>query len=218
MRCHLINDALKSDSVSFEQFWNDCHAVNDQHFLTGSSGRSVWSSLNITDRVKAGAKVLNIGVGLGFCTNELVKAGCVVDVLDISPVALERVSKIVRKAWLPSQFESMPIDYYDLIISHLVTQHMPDGDLTKQVTYTVKALNKIGVFAMQFACRFPIISDGKTSISMKDTKAGGSVRTLEKIDSLVRSCGGQIVWNKMISVYQRKGSCWFGVHIARTSY
>lgn len=213
----MINDALKSDSVSFEQFWNDCHAVNDPHFLTGSFGRSVWSSLNITDRVKAGAKVLNIGVGLGFCTNELVKAGCVVDVLDISPVVLNKISKIVRKAWLPSQFESMPIDYYDLIISHLVTQHMPDGDLIKQVTYAIKGLNRNGVFAMQFACQFPIKPDDKTTISMMDIKAGGSVRTLEKIDSLVRSCGGQIVWDKMISVYQRKNSCWFGVHIAKPS-
>ena len=208
-----MNDSLKLDSVPMAQWWDECHSVDDTHYLTGSKGSSVWNSLHIADRLTHGTKVLNIGVGLGQCTRSLCELGCVVDVLDISPVALERVADVVRAAWLPSQFEDMPIAYYDVVISHLVTQHMMPDDLNGQLSCVMRSLNSTGVFAMQFASK--LSGEGGTLKLQREAKEGGVCWTLGEMSIMVENCGGRIVWDELLSSYPTHGSCWYGIHVIK---
>src|SRR5712691_7606798 len=82
---NLKKDVAKSESEHQDtrQWWDRAHETSHE-FCSGTAGTDVWERLNITDRIIPGMAVLNIGVGLGFCTRELVKRGCVVDVLDMS--------------------------------------------------------------------------------------------------------------------------------------
>jgi len=208
-------DLRYQDSGSHQDFWNECHLKNNQHFLTGSSGSQVWKNLQIEDRICAGSRVLNIGVGLGYCTKDLVSRGCKVDVLDISPIALSRVSSIVENSWLPNQFDLMPVGEYDLVLSHLVSQHMPTSELEKQVQYIVKALAPSGLFAMQFSSWLPGVH---AEVSTKNIKSGGMCYSQVEMQGIIERCGGRV--QKMAKIYEfpAKGSSWSIVHITKLDY
>lgn len=81
------------------QFWDRAHTEHIRVWITGSSSNDVWTRLDQTGRIKQGLRVLNIGVGEGHDTRDLAGAGCQVDVLDISPLALRKVAEITR-GWL----------------------------------------------------------------------------------------------------------------------
>lgn len=200
------------ESGSYRDFWDACHQRNDQHFLTGSSGFQIWKNLQVEDKVRKGIRVLNIGVGLGHCTRDLVSTGCKVDALDISPVALRRVAPIVEHIWLPDQFDEMPEGVYDLVLSHLVTQHMPTSDLEKQVQYIVKGLTPTGLFAMQFSSWLPGVH---AEVSTKNIKSGGMCYSQVEMQGIIERCGGHV--QKMAKIYEfpAKGSSWSIVHITK---
>jgi cyclopropane fatty-acyl-phospholipid synthase-like methyltransferase len=194
------------------QFWNQQHAENNVQFLTGSSGQGTWEDLQITDRVIKGANVLNIGVGLGYCTKALVEAGCNVHALDISPVALAKVKDIVDATWLPLQYDEMPVNFFNLVISYLVTQHMCLDDFIEQIKYVVRSLCCNGIFAMQFASR--LIFE-EVEITEQRLQFGGVCYPVRKIVEIVEDVGGKILWLKHSSVFPHYGSEWYFVHVGR---
>ncbi|MHC4475128.1 MAG: hypothetical protein ACYTEL_05770 [Planctomycetota bacterium] len=59
------SDDIDFDNMSMEQWWDYCHTSENLWYLTGSKGPEVWERLNITDKIRDGRVVLNIGVGLG---------------------------------------------------------------------------------------------------------------------------------------------------------
>src|ERR1700760_1828233 len=89
------------------QFWDRAHGGEDPYWLSGFSGPDIWRRLDVSGRIRRGAVVLNIGVGLGHCTRALAEAGCVVHALDISPIALERVRNIAT-GWLSTDLDRIP--------------------------------------------------------------------------------------------------------------
>lgn len=199
-----------------DQWWDKCHS-NQADFgfwLTGSAGVNVWSSLQIEDLIGPGQVILNIGVGQGHCTRELSARGCQVHALDISPVALSRISDCVVAGWLPSQLSELPSDTFDVAISHLVAQHMSDPDLEQQIREVVRGLKPKGVFALQFAF---LMNGGEAEIEQTPEviKSGGICRSLERIRTMVEGAGGQIVWSEKIGTFAEYGSGWYGVHIQR---
>jgi 2-polyprenyl-3-methyl-5-hydroxy-6-metoxy-1,4-benzoquinol methylase len=81
-------------------------------FLANSDPGDIWRFLEIGDRIWKGIKVLNIGVGTGRDTESLHEKGVDVSVLDISPLALERV-KDIANCFSPEKLEELPDNYCD---------------------------------------------------------------------------------------------------------
>ena len=197
-----------------KNFWDQQHKDNNIQFLTGSSGEGIWQDLAVRDRVRPGANVLNIGVGLGYCTKALVDQGCQVHAMDISSVALSKVKNIVDRVWEPTQYAEMPTDFFDLALSYLVTQHMSPDDLIEQLRYVVTSLAPHGIFAMQFASR---LAKQDIQVTENNIKYGGICYTAAQLTTIVESVGGKILWLKHASVYPQHGSEWYFVHISRAA-
>ena len=214
-----LNDNVKNNNQSIEAFWNNCHLKlcnNYQVWLTGSKGPEVWNILNIIDKIKPKINVLNIGVGLGYCTKELVRRKCNVHVLDISKHALDKVRDIA-KTYLPTELQDMPQNYFDLIISNLVAQHMSHNELSTHIKYLLKTMKPTGVFAMQFAFS-TIPENNNIEPSLPDMKSGGVCRTLSFVSGIVEKGGGYILYTNRIGLFPEYQSGWYAIHIARRDY
>jgi len=200
-----------------KNFWEDAHINNTKLWLTGSGVEEVWGYMNIIDRIEPNLMVLNIGVGLGVETTELTKKGVIIDVLDISEAAINRVKNITRKGYLASSIEELPINEYDIAVSHLVTQHINDATLADQIKYVVRSLKPDGIFAMQFAFLQDFDYEGKyDQIQNEDSQRGGGVvRSLDNIKKIVTSNGGQITWVSEIRNYDHTPTKWMYVHIKK---
>jgi len=206
-----------TDSESSSQFWESQHQKDEALWLTGSLGPEVWEYLGIEDRIRPGASVLNIGVGLGHCTRALVDRGCQVDVLDIASSALDRVKDVARKGWLVSDLPLLPANCMDLAISNLVAQHMNNRDLLVQLRAVIQSLKPEGVFAMQFAYALDGALNDKEKNPLEAAQTG-IFRTLGGMEGLVREAGGQILRAMRIGYFPGPGIGWYGVHIVRADF
>ncbi|MHC4475127.1 MAG: methyltransferase domain-containing protein [Planctomycetota bacterium] len=211
--CSSEDENIDDDSVSIGA-WRD-HCQTDNHwYLTGSKGSDVWDRLNIEDKVVPGQVVLNIGVGLGYCTEELARRKCVVHALDISETALDRVRHVAARTWLPGRLDELPADFFDLAISNLVTQHMNDDDLFEQMSAVLRGLKPDGIFAMQFAYSLNGQYDSYKA-NPATMKAGGVYRSLTKMNLLATKARGRIIWADKIGNCPEWNNGWYGIHIVR---
>lgn len=200
-------------SQPIETWWADAHTRKDLGWLSGTVGDTIWRSLAISSRVLPDREVLNIGVGLGTCTRDLVAAGCKVSALDICPIALDRVRDVVQGTYLTADIDRLPDACFDLAISHLVAQHMFDADLETQIRHVLRALKPGGVFAMQFSYGW----GQETSIAnetLDNAKAGGVTRTLSHMVDMVDRLGGQVTRAHVIDDYPQYRTGWYALHIA----
>ena len=201
-------------------WWNQAHSNHDTKgfWLTGSEPKSVWSRLNIENLIKPGTIVLNIGIGKGICTRSLYEKGCITHVLDISEVALRNVAQYTARAWTPDQLQNLPVNYFDLAISHLVTQHMNNHDLELQLCSVINSLKpNDGIFAMQFA--FCLDDENKLpDDSNSNCKSGGVCRGLKYMDEIIRKCGGIITWHKRVEEFSNYNSGWYAIHIHKQDF
>jgi SAM-dependent methyltransferase len=209
------------DAVSIEKWWELNHQEKNERFffwLTGSAGPEVWEYLEVEDRIVAGAVVLNVGVGRGYCTRELAKRKSIVHVLDISESALEKVKDVAAGIWRPSTLGVLPADTFDLAISNLVAQHMRDNDLEEQIRRIVPALKQKGVFALQFACMLDPAKNNLDVVPLSSLKHGSVGRSLGRFCQMVERAGGIVIGAKRIGLFPSYNSCWYMVHIARPDY
>lgn len=208
---------------TIKEFWETAHKTNKELWLTGSYLQQVWQPMMILNRISPGLKVLNIGVGLGRDTRELYNREVIVDVLDISETALERVKLITRNRFLSSNISELPINEYDIAVSHLVSQHMNDDDLIEQIKYVVRSLNPNGIFAMQFAFiddtpeakkQLEIVYNNVKDIP-NDHK-GHMFRSLSKMKEIIETlCDGTISWVSDIRTYPSTPIKWYYIHIKK---
>jgi len=206
------NSVTKREST--RDWWESCHKKDHKFWLSGTNPQKIWESLKIAHLIIPGTIVLNIGVGLGYDTFELAKHGCIIDALDISETALARVMIVVSRIWLTSQIQDLPPNTYDLVISHLVAQHMSNQDLSEQITHVIRSLKSSGVFAIQFA--YPL--NGKIDILNEDElhiKSGAVVRTMDMFKEMVLKAGGRIAWSQELERFPDYGLGWYGVQIQR---
>ena len=208
---------LSDRTVTVSDWWELCHGSegHEEHrwYLTGSKGPEVWSALNIAQRLTSGKKVLNIGIGMGYCTRRLKELSCAVSALDVSYAGLEQVKDICEHTWHPSALDTLPDRYFDVAISNLVAQHMTNQDLMDQLHHVIRSLKSDGVFALQFAFqpgnrRFEISSE-----SAHAQKAGAVLRSLGLMEKMVVQAGGDIVWASRIGLFPEYGTGWYGVNI-----
>jgi tetratricopeptide (TPR) repeat protein len=195
-------------------WWQQNHSTDDAMLLTGSRGIDVWEELNVVQRIVSGKTILNIGVGLGYCTRELAeRKSAIVHALDISEVALDRVKDVVACTWRPDQFADFPTDTFDLAISHLVTQHMGNNDVVNQMRAVIKSLKTGGVFAMQFA--YSTDPNYVLDDRVERRKWGSVCRTLEEMSAMVTQAGGRIVWIHKDKKFPEWKTAWYGIHIVK---
>jgi len=203
-------------------WWNkqqqDFDKRREVRFLANSSPCKIWEFLNIDNKIKKGTKVLNIGVGTGRDTMLLhCQRGVEVSVLDISPLALKRVHRMA-KGYLSENLESvLPSDYFDLAISHLVSQHMGDRELLHQFRNVIRSIREKGIFALQFAWAEGVVVGGK-----RDQELGECSRYDTRMEYLIDKAGGKVVYSVPPIIYKdrdwgkKKGDVvWFGVHISK---
>jgi hypothetical protein len=206
------------ESVPVVDWWESAHQEASLKWLTGSQGPEVWDYLQVADRVRPGATVLNIGIGLGHCTRKLAARGCRVHALDIAEAALAHVQDVVVGSWLARDLASLPRDTMDLAISNLVAQHMDDAALRAQLAAVIPSLKVGGVFALQFAYGFDAWDNDLEHRELSHSKGGGELRSLGHLSKMVETAGGIVVWASRLSDYPQVRAGWYGVHIVRRDY
>jgi SAM-dependent methyltransferase len=201
-----------------KDFWEDAHQKGAQEWLSGTHLNELRINLNLDGLLKPNLNVLNIGVGMGVCTKELVDFGCVVDVLDISDKAIEKVKDITNKQYLASFEHALPRNRYDLVISYLVAQHMNDVNLNRQMKYVIRSLKPSGVFALQFAFieDYELMRNDQERIQGEVAETtGGVIRPLEDIQRFVEDNGGFLEWVSDVCHSEHTIAKWQFVHIKR---
>ena len=187
-----------------KDWWEKCHEEEDIKYISGTPSGSIWAELQIVHLIKgrgvSSKKVLNIGVGTGVCTRALYRAGHTVDVLDISEKAIEKGKATTNKAYRPDTLHTIDKNNYDLVISHLVMQHMSDEDVNHQLKHVIPSLkkNEQSLFAFQFAS---YCDHGKDSLTgdagaprqtIRDQQRGGVCRSPEYMRNMVYNNKGKI--------------------------
>lgn len=200
---------------SVPEFWDDAHRGNLHLWLSGTEPERIWGNLRVQDRVLAGPqRILNVGVGEGHDTRALAKLGHRVDALDISPTALASVETVTENRFLPSDYDAIPAGEYDLVLHHLVAQHMSNADLERQLTVLVRSLKPEGVIALQFATllngSYDAVDDGPEA-----QKVGGVCRAPEALSLLVDRVGGEILKMELVGEYPEYNSGHCCLHARR---
>ena len=201
-----------------KDFWEKAHEESAIEWLSGTHLNELKINLHLDDLLKENIKVLNIGVGLGVCTKELVDMGCTVDVLDISDIAITKVKNITRKQYLASYEFGLPKNEYDLVISYLVSQHMNDVNLKRQLKYVIRSLKSTGTFALQFAFieDYDLMKRDQERIQGETAETtGGVIRPLEDIQKFVEENGGYLSWVSEVCHSEHTIAKWQFVHIKR---
>jgi len=166
-----------------KDYWEHQHKVNNKKALTGSTLQQYLQFFGLTDSFLQDKVILEIGVGMGIATRHLGILTDDLDVLDISEVAINKVSNWIVKGYLdPKELED---NMYDVAISHLVAQHMSNADLLNQLTHVIRALTPDGVLYIQWAD-----ANGDNGEDYDAQASGGVLRDMEEMERLVAQAGG----------------------------
>jgi SAM-dependent methyltransferase len=194
IRSLILHRGLPAEAVSannISDFWERAHEKKKSLWLTGSPPIEVIHRLDVAKEVEnQKARILDVGVGLGFMAQYLFKKGRSSWALDISSSALERVKPFVKETFLSP--DALPDSTFSLVMHHLVAQHMNDKDLTHQIRQLIRSLSKDGLVAMQFASLLNGM-DGTSEQSVALQAGGGAVRSPTQMEKLVLGAGGRVL-------------------------
>jgi cyclopropane fatty-acyl-phospholipid synthase-like methyltransferase len=200
-------------------WWDHIHQTkNDNYLSSASAGEYEWNDLQIIDLIIPGKKVLYIGVGGGNGVKDLAAEGVTVSCLDISTYAEAVVKKSIEAFY--TDFTLLPAEKFDLVLSHLVAQHMTDADLGDQIKNVLLSMKKDATFAMQFF----MLDEGQASLlpelindDIIAQRAGHVGRTQAGMQKLIEDNGGRIQkWGQTISFNELPGQPkWQIVHFGK---
>jgi len=205
--------------------WNRVHEayqsgalpVSDPGALSGSPAVEVLSHHGVAEMICPGLVVLDIGVGLGGMSKYLQESLCIVDALDVADAAEKTVASCARKFYAARDIADLPEDEYDLALSMIVSQHMCDADLRKQVKYVVRALKPGGLFSLHLAGATDAENNNIPGL-IPQGKDGAMCRTEDYALELI---GGAVDGAYTAEVTARRmefpqfGSYWYFIHIRR---
>lgn len=199
-----------------EQFWNEAHTSGVHLWISGTPPKEIYGRLHVRQLLSGnGLSILNVGVGEGYCEVDLHRKGHFVDALDISEVAIKKVEKFVGSGFLSAH--DLPESKYDLIIHHLVAQHMTHKELEEQLFQMIRSLKPLGLLAMQFASsqitpEFNASDDDKTLVM-----SGGVLRSKRLIREIVENSFGLIKNFYEKENWSNSDCQYITVHIAKRS-
>ena len=176
---------------SLPDFWEQAHVEKKSLWLTGSRPREVIQRLEVAKEVASPeARILDVGVGLGYMAQYLFKKGKASWALDISQSALDRARPFVEDVFISP--DSLPDGKFSLVMHHLVAQHMNDGDLSHQIRQLIRSLSEDGLISMQFASLLNG-ADGPSVQTVALQAGGGAVRSPSQMEALVTASGGRVL-------------------------
>jgi SAM-dependent methyltransferase len=170
------------------KFWEYQHAQDNVRTLSGCAFDDTVDFLNVRDLLVPDMHVLEIGCGLGYVTEGFSKIANI-SVLDISKTALERVQSFCEAVYHIDNVESLPIDYFDLIVCHNVVQHVPTESLTIELKHAIRSLATTGTFAVEYVWANGIDDDG-VKFEPSWATAGHLCRSDKFMMDLVNKLGG----------------------------
>ncbi len=173
-----------------KEFWDDCHNKELVRSLSGCSYNSIVKALHLQEYIKTSDTVLEMGVGLGGVVKGFYEENKKVSGLDISEVALDKVSEWCENIYTVAAVNNLPINYFDIIVSANVVQHIDTSLLKKELKYLIRALKNTGVFAVEFVTNNNI-SDMGINPCLETLKGGSCCRTPEVFKQLVKEAGGR---------------------------
>jgi cyclopropane fatty-acyl-phospholipid synthase-like methyltransferase len=183
------------DLEEIKKYWNSIHRINHLGALSGCEYQGTIDFLKVTDLLKRGDKVLEVGVGLGYVTKGFKDNGMDVSALDIAQEALDRVRDYCEGLYLVEELDKLPNDYFDIIICHNGIQHIPTHILENELLHIIRSLKITGIFAMEFISTDLIDDTGVDSEVMAklrwDENIGCYCRTPEYLEKMINKCGGE---------------------------
>lgn len=175
--------------MSLIDYWDQQHTnhlqINKIKMLTGTSLSRYFELFKLNESDIKNKTVLEIGVGTGDATKAMSKIVKDLDALDISPVAIDKVSKCISNGYLSAI--DLNSDKYDAVISNLVAQHMSTEDLKIQLKDVIRSLKDDGVFYLQFS-----EAKGTNPETIEVQQGGGVLHSVEDMEKIVASCGGNM--------------------------
>ena len=183
------------DFEEIKRYWNDMQRVEHLGALSGCEYQGTIDFLEVTNLLKKGDKVLEIGVGLGYVTKGFRDNGMDVSALDISENALERVKEYCEGTYSVAEIEKLPSDYFDVIICHNGIQHIPTYLLEKELPHIIRSLKPTGVFSLEFVSTTAAEDTGieiERFINKSwDQNIGCYCRTPKYLEELINRYGGK---------------------------
>lgn len=170
-------------------FWESKHEVSDKYWLTGTSLGEIMNYHKLNEVDIRDKKILEIGVGLGNLSKELVNYTDELICCDISENALSNVSDKVTKKYLTTELKN--IEPVDLALCHLVFQHCTDEEIERIINDVV--LSDEGVFTLQFAYLRDNEPPNQNVMNLINL-GSHHFRGLKHIQEMVDKAGKQIIW------------------------
>jgi len=198
-----------SENTIDKNFWEDKHKINDKYWLTGTSLGEIKKLHQLTDEDLKNKKILEIGVGLGNLSNELVNYTENLICCDISEEALNNVNNKVSKKYLTKNLNN--IEPIDLAICHLVFQHCTNSEIERIINDVT--LSENGIFTFQFAY---IRNNELPNKRVSELIELGShhFRNLSQIEEMVKKSGKEIIWvSDSYDFYNPENFSWLIVKI-----
>jgi len=182
-----------------QEFWNEQHNQNNERTLSGCSFDATVDFLNVKDLIVPGMRVLEIGCGLGYVTKGFAEIA-EVSVLYISDSALDRVRPICESVYHIDNVESLPTNYFDLIICHNVVQHVLTESLVVELKHAIRSLAPTGTFALEYVWADGIEDNGANP-DPKWATAGHLCRSDKFMINLIDTLGGNCTISKTNAVH-----------------
>ena len=171
-----------------QNFWEYQHGIDNKRTLSGCSFDDTVDFLNVRDLIVPSMRVLEIGCGLGYVTQGFAQIANI-SVLDVSETALDRVRPVCESVYHIDNVESLPSEYFDLIICHNVVQHVPTEPLRKELEHAIRSLKPTGTFAVEYVWADGIDDDG-VEFDPAWATAGHLCRSDKFMQGLIQELGG----------------------------
>lgn len=172
-----------------KNFWEDKHLIKENLWLTGSDFNGILNFHKIDKKELFNQTVLEIGVGLGTFSSEVVKHSEKIICCDISQNALNNLNEKVKKKYLTENLKD--IEPVDLAICHLVFQHCTNDEVQRIINDV--QLKDTGVFSFQFA--FIRENEKPNNLVSKYINNGSHhFRSFDKIQEMIYNSNKEIIW------------------------
>lgn len=171
-----------------QNFWEQQHGIDNVRTLSGCAFDDTVDFLNVRELLVPDMRVLEIGCGLGYVTEGFSKLANI-SVLDISHTALDRVRPFCESVYHIDDVDSLPTDYFDLIICHNVVQHVPTAELTQELKHAIRSLKPTGTFAVEYVWANGVDDDG-VEFEPSWATAGHLCRSDNFMAGLIQDLGG----------------------------
>ena len=202
--------------------WRGYHEIGYTPALTGTAFAHMLKYYELEHILFKDMNVLEIGVGLGLCVQGFHERGCNVFALDICQQAFHKIKEHIVGSYLHDNVEGLPHSFFDLIVSHLVTQHMSESDILKQFPAVIRSLKSSGSLRVQFAGSTIQEENNikETIVGMpEDNKVsmlgGRMVRTSDYAIKLINKCGGTVTRISKLKHFPKYQSYWYWLEVIK---